>query len=638
MFSDTIHEKMKGWFAKVILGILVLSFALFGVDTYNKSGGGAEWVAKVNDDKILLSEYDEALKRRQSSLREAGQRDNAVLESKELRDQVLDQLMRERLMLRQVVKLGYASHEPTVLATLANDPNFQENGKFSQERFQRFLQANRLSQKQFVALVAQDEAVRELVTYQANTHIASKSVAARMAQALAEQREVAKAVVSADAFMSQVKIEPAQVQAYYDSHAELVQVPEQARVEYVVFSPESVLRRLEVTPEQAKAYYEKNIDQFAQPEEREVSQILIRVAPDAKPEEREAAQKQAQQILQQAQKDPARFAELARQHSQDPISAKQGGALGRVQKGKLFIRELNDAVFVMKAGEIKGPIQSQVGLHIVQVKAVIGGGQRPFEAVKDLVMEGAKRDLAMRKFNEEVEQFGDAVYSQANSLKPAADKYGLTIQTSDWFGRRGPEQGELKNERLLAAIFASDSTANKRNTESIEVAPNTFVAARIAEYRPAAKKPLEAVRDIITERLKREQAAKLAREQGTQYLAQLKQGKDVAALRFGPAKRVDRQEARTAGFEPNEIQAIFRANAKALPAYAGVEVGESGFALYRISAVAQSEALNAQSRQMLPVLAEQALAEQTAAAYVASLKEEASVKIRQEALDKTIQR
>lgn len=637
MFSDTIHEKMKGWFAKVILGILVLSFALFGVDTYNKADGAAEWVAKLDGAKISLNEYDEALKRQQTRLREAGQRDNAVLEGKELRDQVLDQLLRERLLVSQVAKLGYLNHEPAVLAMLARDPNFQENGQFSQARFQQFLQANRISQKQYVTLVAQDEAVRELMTYQANTHIVSRTIAARMADTLAEQREVARAVVGSEAFMSQVSIDPAQVQAYYDSHPELAQVPEQARVEYVVFSPEAVLSKLEVTPEQARAYYEKNIAQFAQPEERDVSQILIRVAADDKPEAREAARTQAQQILQQVQKEPARFAELARQYSQDPVSARQGGALGRIQKGKLFIRELNDAVFAMKAGEIKGPIQSQVGLHIVQVNAIVGGGERAFEAVKDQVMQDARRELAMRKFNEEVEQFGDAVYAQANSLKPAADKYGLTIQTSDWFGRQGPEQALLKNERLLAAIFAGDTVANKRNTESIEVAPNTFVAARIATHRPAAKKPLDEVRSLITERLKRETAARLANEQGAQYLAQLKQGKAIG-LPFGAAKRVDRQEARAAGFEPHEIQAIFRTNAKALPVYTGVALGESGYALYRISAVTQSEALNAQTKQMMPLLAGQAFAEQTAAAYVSSLKEGASIKIRQEALDKTIQR
>lgn len=638
MFSDTIHEKMKGWFAKIILAILVLSFGLFGIDTYNKAGGGAEWVVKIDDDKILLSEYEESLKRRQTRLREAGVNDNAILEGKVLRDEVLEGLIRERLLARQAVKLGYASLEPAILGMLAAEPTFQENGKFSQDRFRRFLDANRLTQKQYISLVAQDAAVRELIAYQANTNIVSTASAARLAQALAEQREIAKIVVSSDAFAGKVSVDEAQIQAYYDAHPELGQVAEQVRVEYLVFSPEVVLNKLTVTPEQAKAYYDNHVAQFAQPEEREVSQILVRLAPDATAEVRAAAQKQAQDILQQVRKDPTRFAELAKQLSQDPISAKQGGSLGRVKRGNMFIKEVEDAAFAMKAGEIGGPVQSNVGLHILSVKSIVAGGARSFDAVKDLVMEGAKRDLATRKFNEEVEQFGDAVYAQATSLKPAADKYGLTIQTSEWFGRQGPAQGVLKNDRLLAALFANDAVNNKRNTEAIEVAANTFVAARVLEHRAASKKPLTEVRDTIAERLKREQAAKLAREQGTQYLALLKQGKAVSALNFESPKRLDRQQARAAGYKPNEIQAVFRASVKSLPAYVGTDLGDAGYALYRISAVGQSDNLSAQSKQMVPLLAGQAFSEQTAAAYVASLREQATVKIKQEALEKSAQR
>ncbi len=633
MLADTMHEKMKGLAARIILGILIVAFAWTGVDTYNKSGGAVQTVAEVGNQKISLPAFEDAFKKEQGRLRDAGQKDPAVLNGAELKMAVLERLMREQLLLQQAVKLGYSANEAGILAAIRSDPLFQEGGKFSEARLKQILEQNRLNLKQYMASVTQDSLSRELLVFQAETGIASRAVGERLAQAMAEQREVAKAVLRLDGFAAQVKIDASKIQAYYDKHPEMSRVPEQARVEYIAFTPETVLAKLQLTEADAQSYYDKHADQFALPERRDVAHILIRIAADAKAADKQAARDKAQQLLTTLQKNPQQFSELAKQNSQDPLTAGKGGSFGIIQRGTIF-PQVEQVAFAMSAGEVKGLVESPAGLHILQVKAIAGGGQRSFAEVRDVVQEAAKREIALRKFNEEVEQFGDSVYAKSDSLKPAAEKYGLVIQTSDWFGRQGPAQGLLKNERLMSAIFSSDTVKAKRNTEAIEVAPNTFLAARVIDYKAAGNKPLDAVKAEIESKLRKDEAAVLASKQGQSYIAELQQGRDVSVLKFGDAQKVSREQAKRAGFELAEAQAIFRASSKPLPSYSGVALADGSFAIHKISSVSTDENMKRQITQVVPLSLRQVMSEQTASAYLESLRAQGKVSIKQSVLDK----
>jgi len=637
MFADTMHEKMKGVAARIILGILIVAFAWTGIDTYNKSGGTAPTVAEVGKRNIALPVYEEALKKEQNRLREAGEKNPAVLNSTELKMAVLDRMVREQLLIQQAANLGYSANEASILAAIRNEPMFQENGQFSDVRLKQILENNRLNLKQYVATIAQDSLSRELVAFQADTGITPRAMGERLAEVMSEQREISKAVLRPEDFVSQVKLDAQQIQTYYDKRPELSRVPEQAQVEYIVLTPEAVLAQVQVSETDAKKYYDQHADQFAIPEQREVAHLLIRVAPDAKPADKQAAREKAQTLLSQAQQNPSLFAELAKQHSQDPLTAPKGGALGVIQRGTIF-PQVEQAVFAMAAGEVKGLVESPAGFHILQVKTITGGGKRSFESVREGVLEAAKRDMALRKFNEEVEQFGDLIYAKSDTLKPAADKYGLKIQTSDWFERQGPTQGILKNERLINAIFSSDTIKSKRNTEVIEVAPNTLVAARIVGYKSTGNKTLEAVKTEIESRLRREQATALATQQGKAYLAELKQGHAVPALKFSPAKKVGRGQGQREGFEADEIQVIFRADRKTLPSYTGTALSDGGFALYKISSITSDEKVKQQVAQIAPLSLRQIFADQTVSAYLDSLRAQGKVNIKQTVLDKVGER
>ena len=632
MLSDTIHERMKGWFARILLGLIIISFALFGVDAYFKGSGDGQWVAEVGTQKISAIDFDDMVRQEQTRLRSQGETDSAKLESAELKRRVLDQMIRERVLLQAAISGGYEIGDDAVLPAVVNNPVFHENGQFSEQRFEQFLRAQRMTRAQFFQSLKQDTLVNNMMGVPLASVLVPKSVSDHLARLLGEQREVSKALVAVEPFLAKARVDEAAIAAYYKDHPALSRVEEQAKVEYLVFSPDALLPGVTVSDADAKAYYDQHLDQFSTPEQREASHILIRIPPDAKEAERKAAEQKAAEVFKQAKADPAQFAALAKRYSQDPSTAGRGGDLGIITPGSIF-PDVEKTLFTMKAGDVAGPVRSPAGLHILFLKSVKPAAQRPFAEVKDLAMEGARRQAAMRRFDEEVDKFGDLVYAQFGSLKPAADQYKLTIQTSGWIGRQGAASGVLKNDRLLQALFSDEAIRQKRNTEAIEVAPNTLVAARILEYKPAGQRPMAEVRADIERILARQQAEKLAAEQGARDVAELRQGRAVAGLAFGPAKSVTRQNAE--GFAPAEVRAVFQAKAAPLPAYAGLALEQGGYAVYRISAVSIPSDRLAEAQQLAPALLQRTMAMQIGTAYVDSLKDDTKIEVRSSMLEKT---
>ena len=631
MLSETIHERMKGWFARILLGLIIISFALFGIDTYFHGTGGQQWVAEVNGEKIPALEFEDRLKREQARLREMGVRDPAQLESVKLRQQVLDEIIRERVLFQAALARGYDLPPEAVLARLAQEPAFQENGQFSEQRLQAFLAQRGLSQAQLVQMLRQDALVNHVMSVAVASTIVPQEPSGRLARALAETREVSRAFLAAEAVLPEVKVSEAEIEAYYRAHPELFRVPEQARVAYVVFSPEALLPSIELSEAALEEYYQRHGAEFAEPERRRLSHILLRLRPDAPPAEVAAARKKAEAILQEVRAAPGRFAELAKQYSADSSSAERGGDLGWLTPGALF-PEVEREAFALKNGAIGGPVRSPAGLHIVMVTGVEPARSRPFQEVRQQVAEAARREAAMRRFSEEAEKFSDLVYAQFQSLEPAAKQYNLKIQVTGWLARVGQSPPPFDNERLRAAVFADEAVRHQRNTEAIEVAPNTLVAARVLEYRPAGQRSLDEVRGEIEGILKRELARKRVHERGQAVLERLRKGESVTGLSFDAPRLLDRRAAE--GFDADAMRVVFGARAEPLPAYAG-QATQDGFAIYRISRVMVDDDRLRQMQGIAPALLQRAQTSLIAQAYADSVRNQAKVEIRKAVLEKS---
>jgi peptidyl-prolyl cis-trans isomerase D len=399
-----------------------------------------------------------------------------------------------------------------------------------------------------------------------------------------------------------------------------------------VFDAAAVEKQVSVSDAEIQDAYNKNKARFSTPEKRSASHILIAVAKNAKPADDAAAKAKAQAILAEVQKNPNDFAKIAKAQSQDPGSAELGGDLGVVEKG-LFDKPVEDAIFQLKEGETSGLVRSNYGYHIVKVTKVVPAVQKSLEEARPEIVAELKKTKMSNKYSELAELFTNTVYEQSDSLKPVADKLGLTIQTADGLTRTpNPALGKspVNNEKFLKAIFSQDAIANKRNTEAVEVAPSTLVAGRVVEFKPATKRPLAEVQDQIRQRVTQEEEMRLARQAGEAKLAALKASGDATG--FGETKVLSRTMQQTP-IVPAAAIAVLKADVSKLPAYVGVELPGQGYGVYRIGKVSlPAQPDQARRKQEADSIA-RAVGNEEMYGYIEALKKKAKAKLNVKSAD-----
>lgn len=624
---DLVHKHKQ--LIQIVLAVIFLPFAFFGVDSYFRGGDRDTNIATVGGQPITEQEFALALQERQNSLRRmVGDRvDPALLDSPELRFAVLDGIIRQRLLINQAVRGGLLVSDPQLQQIISEQPAFQQDGKFSHAHYEELLRRQNLTPVGFENKLRRELMLEHVSNAYRASAIIPQAVAERLLRINSQQREVSQSALVADKFVPQVKLEDGAAKQYYDAHQSEFQVAEQARLEYLVLALDSVASQTDVSADEIKQFYEQNLKQYGQGEERQASHILVSVDSKASAQEKQAARTKAEQLLKRARQNPAGFAELATKNSQDTGSAANGGDLGFFQRGAM-VKPFDDAVFRMKVGEIAGPVESQFGYHVIRLTAVKGRG---LDDVKKQVELDLKRQKAGKRFSELAEQFNNLVFEQGESLKPAADALKLAIQNSSWVSRSGSENKLLNNQKLLQAVFSEDAVKNKRNSEVIDVGNNTLVAARVIEYKPASLRAFEEVSAEIKKRLTQQRAAQIAASQGRDLLAKLKQG-EAAALTWSEAKLVSRENAQ--GYAGPVLAEVFKADVGKLPAYAGTENPQGGFVLLKITRVVDGEAADVAKRKAASEELRRLVGQEELDAYVASLRLKADVKVQQDRLEK----
>ena len=607
---------------QVFLGLIAITFATWGIESYTRYSGGRDTVASVNGSDISSREFDAQVRAQQEQmLRMFGNRiDPAAFDTPETRRAVLDQMVAERVVATETAKRNLFVDDKRLADFIVSIPEFQEGGRFSPEAFERIARTQNppLSPRQFEERLRQSIPFQQLTSAVADTSIVPHAVAARLAAIEAQQREVAEARVPARQFVDNVKLDEAKLKEYYDQNQPEFRTPERVRAEYVVLSVDNLARQETASDEELKKAYEERAAAFRVDEQRRASHILVKT------------KEEADKVMAELKKNPAAFAELAKKQSQDPGSAERGGDLGWFARGAM-VKPFEDAVYSMKQGETR-VAQSEFGFHVIRLTAIQPGKSRPLEEVRKELTTDLTRRKAQRKYAESSEAFGNMVYEQSESLKPVAERFKLQIQTTGWVAKAtaGQELGALDNPKLLAALFSSDAVQNKRNTDAIEVAPSTLVAARVIEHQPASQRKFEEVKPEIAETLKKREALRLAEQDGMAKLEQLKKG-EAAAVTWSAPRLVSRRAAQGL---PNEVlRRVVAADTSKLPTYLGLTIPDTGYLIVRISKV-----LDGQS----PEAADKQTAQRTAAmagaadyeAYVSSLKGRASISINSANLEK----
>jgi len=626
---DLVHKNKR--IVQILLILIVLPFALWGIESYQRFSGGADHVALVDGDRISTNDLNEAMQRQLDQMRQALGRnfDASMFDTPQARAQMLDGLIAQRLAVMHVTRRNFQVSDDELRQVIASEPAFQDGGAFSKSRYETLLAAQNLTPQIFEASLRRDMMLQQLAAGLLESSFVASTAARQYAAIRAEQREVSDMLVEPAAFTAQVKIQPDAVEKYYREHAKEFEIPEQVKAQYVVLSGDALASQIKIPEEDLRAWYKQNLDRYRQPEQRQASHILI-AASDAKA--RPEAKKKAEALLQELRKSPEKFAELARKNSDDPGSKDKGGDLGYFGRGSM-VKPFEDTVFSLKLNRISDLVETEFGYHIIRLTGVRPEKVTPFEEVRAGIEDELRKQRTAKKVAEAAESFANIAEEQPDSLQPLVEKFGLKIETSPWIGKTpSPAAGVLNNPRVLAALFAADAVKDKHNTDAIEVSSGTMVVARVAEHKPATQPPLDEVKKVIQDKLTRIEAAELARKAGAERLEALRNGKEVAGAKWSVARMVTRENP--AGLAQDGIKAVFKAGSAKLPAYVGVDLADGGYAIYRIGRVsAGAEPDENRVRAIAAALARQASSSDYQA-FIASLRSHASIEINKANLER----
>ena len=589
---------------KITMGLLFLlivpSFVLFGLDGYSQNKDKSPVVAKVDGQEILQSEWDKAHLREIDKLKASmPSLDAKLLDSPEARYATLERLVRDRVLIAAVAKSKLNTSDQRLARELQSNPDIaalrRPDGTLDMERYKQLLGTQGMSPETFEASVRNDLSTRQVLVGVMGSGFSANVAADTALNAYFEKRDIQIARFATADYAAKLNPTDTDLEQFYTANAGLFQAPEQANIEYVLFDVETVKKGIVVAEADLKTYYEQNLQRLSGQEERRASHILI-TSPKGAPEaDRQKAKAKAVELATLVKKSPDSFADVARKNSQDPGSAVAGGDLDFFARDAM-VKPFSDAAFAMKKGDVSDVVESEFGYHVIKLTDIKTPKQRTFEEMKPELELDIKKQQAQKKFTETAESFTNSVYEQADSLKPTADRLKLEIKTVTGITRQPAPgaSGALANPKFLNAIFAADTIEKKRNTEAVEVASNQLISGRVTQYTPARTRPLTEVKDIVRQRWLAQRGADEARKDGIAKLAAWRAAPATAVLSAPLAVSRDQPQKQSL----QVVDAALRADAAALPALAGIDLGAQGYVIVKVLKVLPREAsLEAAAKQ-----------------------------------------
>jgi peptidyl-prolyl cis-trans isomerase D len=629
---QSIHDKLKGWVAGLVLGAVGLVFVFWGI---NWTLSAPTYAAKVNGREISTAEVRESYQQELARAERATNGQLSDAQRNDIKRRVLDEYVSSEAIVSRADSLGYRVGDREVLQEMSMIPAFQVDGKFNLDHALALLHAQGRSVSETEELFRRDVKLRQLDLALSASSFATPAELKRLRALTRQQREVSWAVLPATKYGETATPDEAAVKGYYDAHKAEYMTPETVNLHYVEISLAQLSAKVSVDEAQLKAYYEdqkaKNPERFTQPEQRRVRHILLAVND---PKEDAAVKEKADGLLKRAQGGED-FAKLAKEFSQDPGSAQQGGDLGMAEK-KSFVGPFADAAFSMNVGDIKGPVKTQFGYHILKLDAIQPAKEKTFEEARADLETEYRRNEAERLYNDAADQLADAALQNTSDIDVVARKAGLTVAEIPNFSRIGGGGALGKSQAVIDAAF-SPEVLDGHISPIVEVEKGQGVVLRSTDHKSPEQKPLEAVRSEVVAAWRKQRGVELAAAAATEATKRLSGGEswDAVVKSLGvtapPPKFVLRSDAEV----PMEVRtAAFTATKPTQkPTYESVVMGNGDSAIYDLSAVREDPADNGIKEADLRQQVAQRVALGEAQNYAAAARADASVALNLKAID-----
>ena len=614
---QNIRDNSQGWIAKTIIGLIVVLMALTGFEAIFQAASHSQDAAKVNGQTISQNELSQAvdMQRRQLMQQLGKDFDPALLDEKRLREAALKGLIDRKLLLQGAEDAKFAFSEAALDQLILQTPEFQDNGKFSAERFDAVIRQMGYGRMQFREMLAQEMLIGQLRTGLAGSSFVTDKQIEAFARLEKQTRDFASVTFKADP--AAVKVTDEEVKAHYDQHAKEFMTPDQVVIDYIELKKAAFFDQVKVNDDELKALYEKEIANLG--EQRRAAHILIEVNDKTTDAQAKARVEELQQRLEKGED----FAKLAKEFSQDPGSANTGGDLGFAGPG-VYDPAFEDALYKLNKDQVSAPVRTEYGYHLIKLLGVEAPDVPSFSSLKDKLTHELKTQQVEQRFVEATKQLEDAAFEASDLAQPAQD-LGLKVHTSAPFGREGGE-GITANRAVLQAAFSEEVMDEGANSNGIELDPETVVVLRVKEHRKPEQMPLEAVAKNISEHLAKEKAT-----------AELKAKADklIAGLRDGSVKPSSQnwkvQEAVTRGqdgIDPAELQAVFRLGkpeSKDKPVYGSVVLGDGSLVVLQLKGVNEGAAATDEEKQQIRRYLASRAGQQDFAAYRKQLEANADI-------------
>ena len=557
MLMDKLREGAQGRVAKIIFWLIILSFALAGVGSYLNSPVDTN-PAEVNGEPITAQALETAYRNERSRMEAQFGESFAQLASnpeytKQLRHSVLEKLVDQLVLDQQAHATRIRVGNEQVKETIRTMPEFQNEGKFDNERYLNLLSRAGLTPQGFSESIRQDLVRQNWIGGLVNSEFALAGEVNTIDGLLQQARDVTVYTLPVDHFMKSVQVSDAELDTYYKAHQKQFMSPDQVKISYVMLNAKDLQAGIKVTDQEARDYYDQHQDQYRTTERRQVAHILIAQKDDA------AALKEAEALLSKL-KSGADFAKLATQNSTDKLSARKGGELDWFEKG-VMDPEFEKAAFALqKSGDLSTVVKSQFGYHIIKLLGIQPETSKSFDQVKADVLAKVRQDKSHDLFLDKQQQLADLSFENPDSLDLVAEKMGLKIVNSDFFAA-STDVAPLNDPKVKQQAFSEDLREQNTNSEVININDDQALVLHVTEFKHAAVRPLADVKADVTSAVKLEKAQGQVREQAIALLATLNKGESIEAeLKAVTGK----QESRTgvtrmsSELDASLVQALFR--------------------------------------------------------------------------------
>lgn len=615
------RDSMQGTAAKVIVGIIVVPFALFGIESLVFSSG-ADNAAKVNGEGIAVQELARAMSaQRNRMLSQMGENaDPTTISDDMIRGPVLEQLVQQEILRQTAAEFGLAVGDDILDRDIVNTETFQIDGVFSPDMYRSVLTSNGLTPLGYKQLLRGDLELRQLVDGISNSSFISPEELALAARFVGETRTVRYVTLPLAPVLESTVVSEEQIQNYYTDNAARFMTEESVELEYVLLNRADF--NVDISEEDIAAEYQREIDNMQASISRGAAHIMLELG--------DRSEAEAIEILNGVKSEldaGGDFAALAAQYSEDSFSAEQGGDIGDTT-GDVFPEAFEDALAALQQNEVSTPVVTEGAVHLIKLIRLEEQEKPSLAERRDDIIAQLTVVKAEPLYIAALDQLADMSFNSVG-LQDTAEELSLPLQTSGVVPRSGGS-GIFADAKVLKAAFSAELVEQGLNSEVIELSADQSVVLRVAKHLPPEQRPLEQVAQEISQQLRNQSARDALQASANGMIESLRAGGDMAALASDAGLQVTALENinRRDNRAPRIVPAAFGLSVDGV-AYDSVSMGYQGLAVIAVSDVVAGslEALSDAERQGLRGMLQQAAAGAEMNAFQASLRANADVVI-----------